>query len=85
MDLVWSGVLDNLGAQVGTLDCAQILLVGFCIACIFVEHIRHAGLRLSGNDHLPQLPSRKCLATLSFRFVTFIQALKVLAMNVFQS
>jgi hypothetical protein len=35
-DFVRAGVLDNLGTQVTALDCSQILLIRFAIACIFV-------------------------------------------------
>ena len=39
--LVWRGIFDDLGAQVGAMDGAQILLVGLAIGCILERNQRN--------------------------------------------
>jgi len=53
--LVRACVLDNLGAQVGALDCSKVLLVRFAVAGVFVQHVRRSCLDLRFDDGVPQL------------------------------
>ena len=53
-NLVWRRVLDDLGAKVGRLDGAQVLLVGLAIARVLVKHIWSSGLNLRLDDGVPQ-------------------------------
>lgn len=48
-------VLQDLGAQVGALDGAQVLLVGLAVAGVLVQHVGVAGLDLGLQDREPQL------------------------------
>jgi hypothetical protein len=52
--LVRRAVLDDLGAEIGALDGSQILLIGFSVACVLVEHVRSPSLDLRVNDGGPQ-------------------------------
>lgn len=45
--LVGRGVLDDLRAEVGGLDGAEVLLVALEVARVFVQHVRRAGLHLT--------------------------------------
>lgn len=44
--LLWTGELQNLGAQVGALDCTQVLLIALPVACVLEQHVRIASLHL---------------------------------------
>lgn len=50
---VFVRVLDDLSAQVGTFDRAEILLVGFPVAGIFIEHVGSSSLNLRVNNLPP--------------------------------
>lgn len=58
---VRSGITSQLcsptGAQVGRLDCPQILLVGLAVGRVFVQHKRVARLHLRGISSAHRLVS----------------------------
>ena len=54
-DLVRSGVLHDLGTEVGALDGAEVLLVALPVAGVLVEHVGGPGLNLALDDAVPQL------------------------------
>ena len=53
-NLVLVRVLNDLSAEVGALDGAEVLLVRLSIACVFVKHIWGSSLDLRVNDLLPK-------------------------------
>mmetsp|Transcript_76496 Transcript_76496/g.215220 ORF Transcript_76496/g.215220 Transcript_76496/m.215220 type:complete len:409 (-) Transcript_76496:344-1570(-) len=84
-DLVRRGVLDDLGAKVGTMDRAQVLLVGLAIGMVLVEHVRRAGLHLRLQDSEPQLLRLHRLQALALRLELRVHALKLLAKNIHEA
>ena len=79
---VGRGVLDDLGAQVGRADGAQILLVGLAVGGVLVQDVRRARLDLRVQDGKPELLRLHGLAHLARRLVLLVQRLKLLAPRV---
>ena len=52
--LVRWGVLDDLGAEVGALDGAEILLIALPVAGVLVEDVGRSSLNLGVDDGGPQ-------------------------------
>ena len=52
--LIEVSVLDNLGAEVGTGDGAEVLLVGLAVAVVLVQHVWISCLRLRRQNLEPQ-------------------------------
>ncbi len=75
-DFVGSGVLDNLRTEVRRANDAQILLVGFCVTRVFVEHVRGARFNLGFHDFGPKLTCGNGLAAFAFRLVLDVEGLK---------
>lgn len=69
-DFVGAGILDDLGAQVAAFHCAQVLMIGFSITVIFVEHVRRSGLHLRCENFVPHSPSIHLLSVATFTFVS---------------
>ena len=84
-DLVLARVLDDLRAQVGALDGAEVLLVALGVGRVLVEHVGRAGLDLRLDDGGPELLGLDGLATASLRLVLFVQVLELLAPRVRQA
>lgn len=80
-NLILGGKLDDLGAEVGTLDGAQVLLVRLLVARVLVEHVGRARLHLRLHDRVPQLLGPDLLAEAALLFVLLIQRLELLAVN----
>lgn len=76
---VLARVLNNFSAEVGTLDCAEILLVRLRVAVIFVEHVGCTSFNLRIDDLIPKPLSLDCLAASTFFLVASVQLLKLLA------
>ena len=68
-NFVGAAVLDDLRAQVAALYRAEVLLVAFAVASVFVQHVRCTRLNLRLNDCVPQTLRLDCLATSTFRLV----------------
>ena len=77
-DFIGAGVLDDLGAEVGTLDGAEILLVGFPVAGVLVQHVGGARLDLALNDRVPHRLGFYLLARPTLLLVLLVQLLKLL-------
>ena len=65
--LFFAGVLEDLSAEVRALDGAEVLLVGFAVAVILVEHVRGSCLDLRVDDLTPEPLGLHCLLA-SFLF-----------------
>merc|ERR1719402_2035036 len=78
-DFIGAGVLDDLGAEVGTLDCAEILLVGLPVAGVLVQHVGGARLDLALNDRVPHLLGLDLLPCPTLLLVPLVQFLELLA------
>mmetsp|Transcript_12173 Transcript_12173/g.26968 ORF Transcript_12173/g.26968 Transcript_12173/m.26968 type:complete len:510 (+) Transcript_12173:311-1840(+) len=83
-NLVRGGELNNLGAQIGTANGAQVLLVGLLVAGVLVEHVRSARLHLALQDLEPQLLRRNSLPSAALSLVLLIQSLEIRAIRILQ-
>lgn len=81
-DLVGGGVLNYLGTEVGTLDGAEVLLVGLVVAVVLEEHVGGTGLNLSIEDGEPKLLSLDGLAAFAFLLVLLVESLELLTVAV---
>mmetsp|Transcript_7938 Transcript_7938/g.14064 ORF Transcript_7938/g.14064 Transcript_7938/m.14064 type:complete len:282 (+) Transcript_7938:864-1709(+) len=75
-------VLNDLSAQVGRTDGAQVLLVRLGVARILEEHVRRSGFDLRGENGVPELLSTNCFATTTILLVLLIQLVKLLTVDV---
>ena len=73
----WRGVLDDLGAEVGRTDGAEVLLVGLAVGGVLVKHVRRARLDLALEDLEPQVLRLDGLAALAFCFVLRVERFKL--------
>ena len=78
-DFIRAGVLDDLGAEVGTLDGAEILLIGLPVAGVLVQHVGGARLDLALNDRVPHLLGLDLLPRPTLLLVPLVQFLELLA------
>ena len=83
--LVLGGVLDDLRAEVGAADGAEVLLVGLAVGCILVQHVRYAGLNLVFDNLEPELLGLDGLASLALGLVLLVQGLELRSPAVGQS
>jgi len=74
------GVFEDLRAEVGRPDGAQVLLVALAVGRILVEHVRGAGLNLGFQDLFPQFAGHNGFPSLAFLFVAHVEFLEFLAM-----
>mmetsp|Transcript_85769 Transcript_85769/g.191778 ORF Transcript_85769/g.191778 Transcript_85769/m.191778 type:complete len:753 (-) Transcript_85769:7-2265(-) len=84
-DLVRRGVLDDLGAEVGAVDGAEVLLVGLAIRSVLVEHVGRARLHLRLQDAEPELLRLDRLLALARGLELRVHALEVLAPDVHEA
>ena len=82
---VGRGVLDDLGAEVGRTDGAEVLLVGLAVGGVLVQHVGRTGLHLAFKDLEPQVLSLHGLASLAFCFVLGVEGFKLRTPAVGQS
>ena len=73
---VGRGVLDDLGAEVGRTDGAEVLLVGLAVGSVLVEHVWRARFDLAFEDLEPQVLRLHGLASLAFRLVLGVEGFK---------
>mmetsp|Transcript_7613 Transcript_7613/g.16524 ORF Transcript_7613/g.16524 Transcript_7613/m.16524 type:complete len:331 (-) Transcript_7613:1550-2542(-) len=84
-DLICVSVLDDFSAKVGGFDSAQVLLVGFGIAGVFVEDVGGAGLSLRVEDGVPEFPGLHLFGIAFFMFILMIEFLKLFSVHVRES
>mmetsp|Transcript_5519 Transcript_5519/g.9404 ORF Transcript_5519/g.9404 Transcript_5519/m.9404 type:complete len:237 (-) Transcript_5519:794-1504(-) len=84
-DLVLGGVLHDLGAEVGTLDGAQVLLVRLAVAGVLVDHVGRAGLDLGVDDGVPEHLGLDGPPSPAVSLVLLIEPLELLAPAVGES
>mmetsp|Transcript_1161 Transcript_1161/g.4600 ORF Transcript_1161/g.4600 Transcript_1161/m.4600 type:complete len:635 (-) Transcript_1161:687-2591(-) len=77
--LLGGGELDDLRAQVGGLDGAEVLLVGLAVARILEEHVGVARLNLRLEDGEPELLRLDGLLALARLLVGLVELLELLA------
>mmetsp|Transcript_2175 Transcript_2175/g.8519 ORF Transcript_2175/g.8519 Transcript_2175/m.8519 type:complete len:408 (+) Transcript_2175:256-1479(+) len=70
--------LHNLGAQVGRLDRAEVLLVGLAVARILEEHVRVTSFHLRLENREPQLLRLDGFLALAFGFVLLVEGFEFL-------
>mmetsp|Transcript_73652 Transcript_73652/g.208598 ORF Transcript_73652/g.208598 Transcript_73652/m.208598 type:complete len:573 (-) Transcript_73652:343-2061(-) len=80
--LVRGGVLDDLRAQIGAVDGAEVLLVGLAVGVVLVQHVRRAGLHLRLQDAEPELLRLDALPALAISFHPGVHLLELLAPHV---
>lgn len=83
--LIRTGVLNDLSAQVGALDGAQVLLVALPVAGILVQHVGSACLDLTLNDLGPQPLGLDGLPASAFSLILLIQGFKLFSPGLIQS
>ena len=81
---VWRRVLDDLRAEVGRTDGAEVLLVGLAVRSVLVQHVRRAGLDLRFEDFEPQVLRLDGLAAFAFGFVFRVELFERCAVVVSQ-
>ena len=79
------GVFDDLCAEVGRPDGAQILLVGLAVGGVLVEHVWRAGFHLAFQHFEPEVLGLNGLPSLAFHLVLGVQRLELCAPSVRQS
>mmetsp|Transcript_39014 Transcript_39014/g.91260 ORF Transcript_39014/g.91260 Transcript_39014/m.91260 type:complete len:642 (+) Transcript_39014:465-2390(+) len=83
-NLVRRGVLDDLRAQVGRANGAQVLLVGLAVGRVLVQHVRRPRLDLRVEDGEPQLLRGHRALGAPFGLVLLVQRLELGAPHVAQ-
>mmetsp|Transcript_20190 Transcript_20190/g.56240 ORF Transcript_20190/g.56240 Transcript_20190/m.56240 type:complete len:301 (+) Transcript_20190:1449-2351(+) len=83
--LLRAGVLNDLSAQVGALDGAQVLLVGLAVAAVLEQHVRVASLDLGLQDGEPQLLGTYHPACTPHALILLVQLVKLLSPAVCQA
>jgi hypothetical protein len=81
-DLIGSGVLDNLSAQVRAADGTKVLLVALAVASVLVEHEGVTSLGLSLEDGIPKLLGTDSLATLVLLLVALVQSFELVTVDI---
>lgn len=76
-NFVLVGVLHNLGAEVGALDGAQVLLVALAVGGVLEQHVGRAGLGLAFQNGEPQLLGLDGFAALAFALVLEVELLEL--------
>eukprot|EP00438_Fugacium_kawagutii_P014958 Skav234160 [mRNA] locus=scaffold572:66643:67359:- [translate_table: standard] len=84
-NLIWGGVLNDLCAQIGAMDGAQVLLVGLPIAVVFVQHVGRARLHLGLQNPEPQVLSLDGLSTFASCFQFDIEPFEVFSPQIHQT
>src|SRR6056300_488863 len=80
--LILVRILQDLCAQVGTLDDTQILLVTLGVACILVKHVRSTCLGLRLEDSLPYVSRWYGGVSSTLFFVLEVKLLKLLTIRI---
>mmetsp|Transcript_13701 Transcript_13701/g.29658 ORF Transcript_13701/g.29658 Transcript_13701/m.29658 type:complete len:291 (+) Transcript_13701:1024-1896(+) len=81
-DLFGRSELDDLGAQIGRTDGAEILLIGLAVGRILVQHVRRARLDLRVKDCEPErLRGHRSLRA-PFFLIPLVQLLELFAPHV---
>lgn len=70
-------VFKNFRAKIRGFDGTEVLLVGFSIAGVLVEHVRRASLDLRGQDRHPELLCGHYLACLALALVASVQGFEL--------
>mmetsp|Transcript_27978 Transcript_27978/g.39318 ORF Transcript_27978/g.39318 Transcript_27978/m.39318 type:complete len:336 (+) Transcript_27978:618-1625(+) len=83
-NFIFRGVLDDLGAEVGAVDGAEILLVRLRVRRILVQHVGRASLHLCFQNAKPQLLRLHRLAALAGLLQLFVQPVEFLAPDIHQ-
>lgn len=78
-NLIRGSVFHNLSTQVGAFDGSQVLLIGFAIAAVFVQHVGCSGLHLRIQHSKPKLLGLDGLASLALTLILLIQSLELLS------
>lgn len=78
-------LLNDLGAEVGRTDCAQVLLVALGVAVIFEKDLWGASLYLALKNHIPQFLSFHLFLDLSLFFLRQIFRFEVSTPRVYQT
>ena len=82
---VLGGVLHDLRAEVGGADGAKVLLVGFLVGGVLVEHVGRTGFDLCFDDFVPDDPGRHRFAGHASALVVFVHGLEFSTVNVLKT
>ena len=82
---VLGGVLHDLRAEVGGADGAEVLLVGFLVGSVLVEHVGRTGFDLCFDDFVPDDPGRHRFAGHASALVVFVHGLEFSTVNVLKT
>ena len=83
--LIFAGELDDLSAQIGALDRAQVLLIALSITRVLIKHVGGAGLDLRLDYGRPELLSLDAFTHTTLSLVPLVQPLELLAPHVRQA
>ena len=83
--LIGSRVFHDFATQVGRANGSQVLLVGFGVGRILVQHVRSSRLDLGIQNGEPKLLGWNGLAGLAFCFVFGVQVLEFLSVDIGES
>src|SRR5210317_194188 len=83
--LILVGILYDFGAQVGTLDHTQVLLVRLGVACILIEHVRRTSFRLRLENSLPNIRCRDSGVGETLLLVFGVESFKLLTITILET
>mmetsp|Transcript_49811 Transcript_49811/g.61169 ORF Transcript_49811/g.61169 Transcript_49811/m.61169 type:complete len:315 (-) Transcript_49811:806-1750(-) len=78
-------VLNDLRTQVGAMNGAQVLLIGFAIAVILIQHVWGSRLHLGFQNPKPQVLSFHRFATFASSFQRLVEPFKVFTPQIHQT
>merc|ERR1719361_2885253 len=80
--LVRRCVLNDFRAEVGAVDCAQVLLVGLPVGMVLVKHVRGTSFHLCLEDAEPELLRFDRLVPLAISLKLRVESLKLVTPDV---